>query len=401
MPLTNVHINKSKRKNKPYKLSDAGGMYLLIHPNGSKYWRLKYRLHGKEKTYALGVYPDVSLAEARELREQAKKEIKAGNDPVMKRREQKHHALLQSKNTFEVVVNEWHEQQRNKWTPDHAERVIKSLENDAYPLLRNKPVTDITAKDVLAVIRKIEKRGALEVASRVLQRITALFRYAVQTGRIEINPASELRGVLKTHKVEHRPALSAKEMPDFLKKLDNYKGDAITMYALKLLVLTFVRPGEIRGAAWNEFDLDKAEWRIPAERTKMRHEHIVPLSKQAISIIEGLKTLTGNNTLLFPNRNREGKPISENTLLYAMYRLGYHRTATAHGFRATASTILNEQGWKPDVIERQLAHAERNKIRAAYHRSEYLAERKKMMQSWADYLDSLCKGSNIVNIKRA
>lgn len=395
MALTNIQINKAKPRNKPYKLSDAGGMYILIHPNGSKYWRLKYRLHGKEKAFALGVYPNIPLVEARELREKVKKEIKAGVDPVRKRREQKYHALLESKNIFEALVKEWHEQQRNIWSLKHAERVIKSLEDDAFPLLGSKPITNITAKDVIAVVRKIEKRGSLETAARVLQRITAVLRYAVQTGRLEHNPATELRGVLKTRKVVHRPALTAKQLPDFLKKLDNYEGDPITVHALKLLMLTFVRPGEMRGAAWSEFDMHKAEWRIPAERMKMRHEHIVPLSKQALLILNELKILTGNRELLFPNRNGEGKPISENTLLFAMYRMGYHRTATAHGFRATASTILNEQGWRQDVIERQLAHAERNKVRAAYNRSEYLAERKKMMQSWADYLDSNKEGGNI------
>jgi len=401
MSLTNTQISKSKPGEQPYKLSDSGGMFLLVHPNGSKYWRLKYRLHGKEKILALGVYPDVSLAQAREKRDTAKKEIKDGIDPVMKRREEKHLALIKSENTFEAISMEWHGQQQNKWTPDHAERVIKSLQDDAFPALGAKPVSELSAKDVLAVIRKIEKRGSLETASRVLQRITAVFRYAVQTGHIENNPATELRGTIKVRKVEHRPALNAKDMPEFLQKLDHYKGDQVTCLALKLLLLTFVRPGELRGARWDEFDLEHAQWRIPAERMKMRHEHIVPLSQQALNILDQLKTLSGNNELLFPNRNGEGKPISENTLLYAMYRLGYHRTATAHGFRATASTILNEQGWKPDVIERQLAHAEKNKVRAAYHRSEYLQDRKKMMQSWADYLDSLRKGANVVNIKRA
>ncbi len=402
MPLTNTRISTCKAKKQPYKLTDSGGMYLLVHPNGSKYWRLKYRLHGKEKTLALGVYPDVSLAQARADRDTAKKEIKTGIDPVVKRREEKHLAILSAENTFEAVAREWHEQKREQWTPDHAGSVIKSLEDDAFPsALGTKPMNEITAKDVLAVIRKVEKRGALETASRVLQRVASVFRYAVQTGRIEINPATEMKGVLKTRKVEHRPALKATELPAFLTKLDNYSGETVTLHALRLLLLTFVRPGELRGARWNEFDLDNAQWRIPAERMKMRHEHIVPLSKQVIDILNSLKPLTGNSELLFPNRNDKSKPISENTLLYAMYRLGYHRTATAHGFRATASTILNEQGWRPDVIERQLAHAERNQVRAAYHRSEYLPDRKKMMQHWADYLDGLRSGADVVSIKAA
>ena len=330
-----------------------------------------------------------------------KKEIKAGNDTVVKRREEKHLALLSAENTFEAVTREWHEQKREQWTPHHATEVINTLMRDVFPAIGNKPITDIAPKEVLAIVRKVEKRGALDVASRILQRTGSVFRYAVQTGRIVINPATELRGVIKQRKVKHKPALKADELPEFLRKLDNYDGDQVTILALTLLALTFVRPGELRGARWEEFDLDNSQWQIPAERMKMRHEHIVPLSRQALAILDQLKTLTGNSELLFPSRNGEGKLMSENTLTYALYRMGYHSRATAHGFRATASTILNEQGWRPDVIERQLAHAERNKVRAAYHRSEYLADRKKMMQSWADYLDSLRSGANIVNIKRA
>jgi integrase len=401
MPLTNVQISKGKPRKTPYKLTDSGGMYLLINPNGSKYWRLKYRFHGKEKTLALGVYPEVSLAQARENRDTAKKQIKAGVDPVVKRREEKHLALLSAENTFEAVTREWYEQKREQWTPHHATEVINTLIRDVFPAIGNKPITDIAPKEVLAIVRKVEKRGALDVASRILQRTGSVFRYAVQTGRIEINPATELRGVIKQRKVKHKPALKADELPEFLRKLDNYDGDQVTILALKLLALTFVRPGELRGARWEEFDLDNAQWQIPAERMKMRHEHIVPLSRQALAILDQLKTLTGNSELLFPSRNGEGKLMSENTLTYALYRMGYHSRATAHGFRATASTILNEQGWRPDVIERQLAHAEKNKVRAAYHRSEYLQDRKKMMQAWADYLDSLRSGDNVVNIKRA
>ena len=401
MPLTNARISTSKPKKQPYKLADSKGMYLLVHPNGSKYWRLKYRFHGKEKILALGVYPEVSLAQAREGMDAAKKIIKAGIDPVVKRREIKHLDQINAANTFEVVAREWHEKQKDRWITDHANRVIKTLQDEAFPLIGSKPIANITTKDLIVVIRKVEKRGALDVSARVLQRITAVFRYAVQTGRIEVNPATELKGVLKTRKVKHQPALKATELPGFLNKLDNYNGDPVTVLAFKLLILTFVRPGELRGARWNEFDLERKEWRIPAERMKMRQEHIVPLSKQAIEVLEELKPLTGKHELSFPNRNGGAKTMSENTLVYALYRMGYHKQATAHGFRATASTILNEQGWRPDVIERQLAHAERNKVRAAYHRSEYLPDRKKMMQSWADYLDGLRNGADVVNIKAA
>ena len=401
MPLTNTQISKCKPDKQPYKLSDSGGMYLLVHPNGSKYWRLKYRLHGKEKTLALGVYPEVSLAQARDARDEAKKKIKSNIDPIIERREAKQKIMTAQENTFAVTAKEWHEQQKDRWTAHHATEVINSLAREAFPYIGARPITDIAPQDLLVVIKKVEKRGALDVASRLLQRMNSVFRYAVQTGKISINPATELKGVIKQRKVKHMSALKADELPEFLSRLDNYSGDPVTVLAFKLLVLTFVRSGELRGATWEEFDLENSQWRIPEERMKMRHEHSGPLSKQAIKVLEELKPITGRHGLLFPNRNNPGKCTSENTLTYAMYRMGYQSRATVHGFRATASTILNEQGWKPDVIERQLAHAERNKVRAAYHRSEYLADRKKMMQHWADYLDSLRSGANVINIKSA
>jgi integrase len=252
---------------------------------------------------------------------------------------------------------------------------------------------------ILEVIRAVESRGALDVASRVLQRTSAVFRYAIQTGRATYNPAADMKGVLKTRKVEHRAAISRDELPEFLKKLDSYSGDPVTKLGLKLVILTFVRPGELRGARWDEFDLDQGEWRIPAERMKMRAPHIVPLSPQALAIVEEIKLLTGQFDLLFPSQRDQRKPISENTLLYALYRLGYHKRATVHGFRALASTILNETGFRPDVIERQLAHAERNKVRAAYNRSEYLKERRKMMDWWGAYIESMAKEQIVESTK--
>ena len=250
----------------------------------------------------------------------------------------------------------------------------------------------------MEVLRKVESRDALELASKTLQRCSAVFRFAIQTGRAEYNPVTDLKGALKTRKVIHRAALSRADLPEFLTKLSAYDGHMQTRLALNLVVLTFVRTGEIRGARWDEFDLDRAEWRIPAERMKMRSEHIVPLSQQALATLDELKPLSGHRELLFPSEKTWKKPISENTMLYAMYRMGYHGTATVHGFRATASTILNESGFKSDVIERQLAHAERNKVRAAYNRSEYLEERKKMMQWWADFLEGIKNNKNVVPI---
>lgn len=401
MSLTDTAARQAKPKEKAYKLADGAGLYLLIQPGGAKYWRLKYRILGKEKVLALGVYPEVTLAQARAKRDDARKLIANGADPVDMKRDQKRQDKLRAANSFEALAREWHDQQKGRWSPVHAAKVIDTLEKEMFPTIGNSPIIEITAPMVLEAVRKVEKRGALDVASRVLQRTGAVFRYAIQTGRAERNPCSDLTGVLKTRKVQHRAALGRNELPGFLDKLSKYDGQPLTRIALHLVVLTFVRSREMREARWEEFDLERAEWRIPAERMKMRAPHIVPLSRQAIEILKGLHPLTGRYALLFPGQNDPEKPMSENTLLYAMYRMGYHQRATVHGFRATASTILNETGFNTDAIERQLAHAERNKVRAAYHRSEYLNERVKMMQWWADFLDSIAKGSNVIPMKGA
>ncbi|MCS3902789.1 integrase [Methylohalomonas lacus] len=396
--LTDKAVRGAGPLDSSYKLSDGGGLYLLVHANGSKYWRLKYRFHGKEKTLALGVYPDVSLATAREGREEAKKLLKNGQDPSQLKKQARRTQHENSKNTLEAVARQWLDVQRGQWTEGHLERVRESLEKDIFPDLGERPLTDITPPELLMALRKIEKRGALETAQRVMQRTSAIFRYGIASGLCTQNPASELRGTIKTKKATNMPAMSAADLPDFLRKLDAYEGRPETKYGLQLIVLTFVRPGELRAAEWSEFNLKDAEWRIPAERTKMKTEHIVPLSVQAMEVIEAMEPLTGRKRFVFPNQSRPKLPMSENTLTYALYRMGYHSRATAHGFRATASTILNEQGWPPDVIERQLAHAERNKVRAAYNRAQYLAERRKMMQAWADYLDAIKQGAEIVPI---
>ena len=400
MPLTATQVKQSRPKKKPFKLSDGGGLYLLVQPKGSKYWRLAYRYAAKQKTLALGIYPQVSLSDARIKREEAKKYLGKGIDPsnLMSKKVRKLNEIENQENSFEAIAKEWHELQKGAWSENHSDRVLASLQKEAFKDIGTIPIQDVTAAHVLAVIRKIEKRGALEIASRVLQRCSAIFRYAIQTGRVEHNPVTDLQGALKTKKVEHRLALSQAELPSFLTKLESYEGNKVTQYALNLVVLTFVRSGELRGATWNEIDLDNAEWRIPAKRMKMRKEHIIPLSEQAINILNELKPITGKHELIFPSERTWKKSISENTMLYAMYRMGYHGRATVHGFRATASTILNESGFKPDVIERQLAHIERNKVRAAYHRSEYLEERKQMMQWWANFIDSLQDKSNVIPI---
>ena len=397
--LTDTAIRKAKGRERPYKLSDAAGLYLLVNPKGSKYWRLKYRHVGKEKVLALGVYPQVTLAEAREGRDEAKRLLKKGQDPVKARRRHRRAAESAAANTFEAVTREWVEQQRDRWTPDHTHRVVTSLEKDVFPELGLEPVSEVSAEDLLGTLRKVEKRGVTETTQRLLQRCSAVFRYGISTGRCASNPAADLKGALKSHKATNRAALGAADLPIFLKKLAGYNGRPETRIGLRLLALTFVRPGELRSAEWTEFAVDKAEWRIPAERMKMGLEHIVPLSNQALDLLKELQPLTGRYQHLFPNQSNPNKPMSENTLLYAMYRMGYHSRATAHGFRATASTILNEQGWPPDVIERQLAHVERNRVRAAYNRASYLPDRRKMMQAWADYLDGLATRANVIALR--
>jgi integrase len=401
MPLSDTSVRQAKPQKKAYKRADGKGLYLYVQPSSSKYWRFKYRIAGKEKLLALGTYPDVSLARARDKRDEARRLLADGIDPAKAKKDRKRLKRLQAANSFEAVAREWHTQQEESWTPKHAATVLRSLDKELFPALGSQPIAEITAAEVLEVIKKVEKRGALDVASRLLQRTNSIFRYAVRTGRAPHNPAADLTGALKTRKTKHRKALGRGDLPEFLRKLEAYSGEVTTRLALELTLLTFVRSSELRGARWSEFDLARAEWRIPAERMKMRAPHIVPLASQTVAVLEELKPLTGRYDLVFPGQNDKTKPISLNTLIFAMYRLGYHSRATVHGFRATASTILNEMGWRPDVIERQLAHVERNKSRAAYHRSEYLEERRQMMQAWADYLDELRSGAQIVPIHRA
>ncbi len=393
--LTDTAIRAARGREKPYKLSDAKGLYLLVNPAGSRYWRLKYRYAGKEKVLALGVYPDVTLAEARDGRDDAKRLLRAGDDPVSTRRRKRRASESDAANTFEAIAREWAGKPR--WSPSHAERVVQSLAKDVFPELGAEPISAITAQSLLAILRKVEKRGVTETVHRLLQRCGAVFRYGIASGYCASNPGADLRGALTPHKTTSQLALSAAELPEFLRKLDAYDGRPETRIGLRLLALTFVRPGELRTAEWSEFDLVTPEWRIRAERMKMGDEHVVPLSRQAVVALNELRPLTGRSRYLFPNQSNHAKCMSENTLLYAMYRLGYHSRATAHGFRATASTILNEQGWRPDVIERQLAPAERNKTRAAYNRASYLQERREMMQHWADYLDGLVADGSVVS----
>jgi integrase len=394
--LTDITIRNAKPKDKPYKLSDSKGMYLLIKPNGGKYWRLKYRFANKENHLALGVYPEVTLNMARDKRDEARKVLSNGIDPSQAKKEVKRQQLLNAENSFEALAREWHANQTLKWTEGHKIKIIRSLESNIFPTLGNRPIHEITALELLSVLRQIENRGALDVSHRVLQTVGQIFRYGVVTGRVQRDISPDLRGALKVRKRQHHSSLEGSELPEFIKKLEAYDGDLQTKLGLKLLMLTFVRTGELRAAKWEEIDFEKKEWRIPAEPIKMREMHIVPLSKQALAVLQSLRALNSHSEHLFPNRNRPTTFISENTLLYAIYRMGYHSRATGHGFRATASTVLNEHGFRSDVIERQLAHAERDDVRASYNYAQYLPERHKMMQWWGDYIEAAANSGKVI-----
>lgn len=397
MALTALQIQKAQPQEKDYKLFDGRGLHVLVKKNGSKYWRLKYRYAGKEKVLALGVYPEIDLKEARLQTDEARQLLRKDQDPTEVRKLQKIQKRASAESSFKSVALEWWEHQKGKWSDDHAQRVKQTLEREVFPYIGHRPISEILPPEVLQVVRKVESRDALDVAGRILQRSAAVFRYAVQTGRATQNPASELRGLLKTRKVQHRRSLPRSDLPEFLRKLRNYGGYAVTKYALHFLVLTFMRPGEIRFAEWSELDLENKVWRIPGKRMKMGADHLVPLSSQAIELLAELKPITGHRDYLFPGERSWKKPISENTMTYALYRMGYESRATPHGFRATASSILNEEGFNPDAIERQLSHAEKNEVRGAYsHMAEYLKDRARMMQWWADFLDRQETSSNVV-----
>lgn len=391
--LSDAAVRNAKPKPKPYKMSDGEGLFLLITPAGNKYWRMKYFFGGKEKLLALGVYPHVSLIEARDKRAQAKKALASGNDPGEIKKETKQQEVLKRSNAFDVVVWEWFGQREHEWVPSYSDRLRRQIERHILPKLGKRPIAEINAPEVLAMLRVIEGRGTLETAHRMMQVTGQIFMYAIATGRAERNPVPDLRGAIKSPIVKHHAALEESELPNFLGKLDaydeDYEGGRITKLAIRSMILTFVRTTELRAAQWPEFNWEKAEWRVPAERMKMDEDHIVPLSRQAISVLRELESMSGNNRYVFPNEHNRSSYMSENTILYALYRMGYRGRATGHGFRTTASTILNENGFPPDVIERQLSHAERNKSRDAYNRAQYLPERRKMMQWWADYLDRI------------
>ncbi|AWS55633.1 tyrosine-type recombinase/integrase [Proteus mirabilis] len=402
MALTDAKVRAAKPLDKSYKLTDGDGMHLMVHTNGSKYWRLQYRFGGKQKMLALGVYPDISLAEAREKRDAARKLIANGFDPSEKRKEVKEEQQKEF-NTFEKVARDWHASNK-KWSEGHSNRVLKSLEDNIFATLGKRNIVELKTRDLLEPIKAVEVSGRLEVAARLQQRVTAIMRYAVQSGLIDYNPAQDMAGAVATGKRVHRAALELKRLPELLQRIDDYKGRPLTKLAVKLTLLVFIRSSELRFARWDEIDFDNAMWTIPAEReaiegvkyshrgSKMRTTHLVPLSRQAIEILKQIYQFSGNNELIFIGDHNPRKPMSENTVNNALRVMGYDTKTEVcgHGFRTMACSSLIESGlWSKDAVERQMSHQERNSVRAAYiHKAEHIDERRLMVQWWADYLDA-------------
>lgn len=424
MTLTALAVKNAKPGDKPKKITDEKGLFLLVNPNGSKYWRLKYRIDGKEKLLALGVYCgptqyddngkaktdkiQLSLTEARDLAYEARKLIKDGIDPNAAKREIKQQVILDAENCFEAVAREWHAKSASRWTDDHAARILRRLEVELFPAIGHVSVTDLKTRDLLAALRPIEERGHLDVASRLRQYTTSIMRYAVQIGRIETNPAADLQGALTVSKAKHRPALPLERLPELMQRIEQFKGRKVTQAALRFCLITFVRSSELRFMRWNEIDCKRGVWTIPGERTaidgikhsqrgaKMHTPHVVPLPRQALAVLSDLQPLTGESEFVFAGDHNPNKPMSENTINKALRLMGYdtEQDICGHGFRAMACSALNESGrWPVDVIERQMSHQERNGVRAAYiHKAEYLTQRSKMMQWWADFLDAQRSG---------
>jgi integrase len=399
--LTEAAVKAAKPAASPRKLYDERGLFLFVPPTGARLWRFKYRLHGKEKLLSLGAYPDVSLKRAREKRDDARRLIADGIDPSAKKKAERQ----ASADTFAAIATEWLNMKRKSLHPNTLKKAQWLLDDWLCKHLGSRPVRQITAAEILAVCRRLEAKGKHETAHRTRALASRVLRYAVSTGRAERDPTQDLRGALAPVRVKNHAAITEPtKIGGLLRAIDGYQGQPSTAYALKLAPLVFVRPGELRAAEWSEFELEGKEpqWRILASRMKMGEQHIVPLSRQALAILMELQPITGDGKYLFPSLRTTQRPISDNTVNAALRRMGYKREEmVGHGFRSMASTCLNEQGWHPDLIELQLAHAERNKVRAAYNRAERLTERRKMMQAWADYLDSLRSGAQVVPIRAA
>jgi integrase len=399
--LTDTRVKNAKPQAKLYKLVDERGLHLSVYPSGSKLWQMRYRFEGKEKTASLGKYPEVSLAEARDKRDQMRKLVANDIDPVHSQRAAKEAKKLAQAHSFKAVARTWFEGWRAARSPRHADYVIRRLEADVFPLIGSRPVSEIQAPELVKMMKAIQRRGALDIAKRCYQMTSQVFRYAIAHGLAERNPAGDIKpsDILPSRRQTNYARVDAKELPALLRAVEAYQGTPVTRLAIKLLAMTFVRTSELIGARWEEFDLQAGQWRIPAERMKMRTEHIVPLSLQAIQILQILHGITGHSKLLFPGERDHSKPISNNTILKALERMGYKGRMTGHGFRGLASTVLHEQGFEHAHIELQLAHQERNQVSAAYNHATYIKQRAKMMQWWANYIDHQLKG-NVLQIRQ-
>lgn len=404
MALTDTEIRKAKPKLKTFKMFDRDGLYIEISPKGGKWWRWKYHHGGKENRLSLGVYPEVGLKSARDRCFVLRQKLAEGIDPGVVRKAEKQ--SLGGGDSFEAIAREWVGKFASTWSASHGDRILIRFEKDVFPWLGRRPIAEIKAADLLAVMRRIASRGALETAHRAIQSCGQVFRYAVATSRADRDPTGDLRGSMPTPKEKHHASITEpRRVGELLRAIDGYEGFFVTKCALRLAPLVFVRPGELRQAVWSEFDFDAAEWRIPGERMKMREQHIVPLSRQAIEILRELEPMT-NRPLqgkpdapryVFPGGQSRERPMSNNAVLAALRRMGYPKEEmTGHGFRSMASTLLHEKGWNHQAIERQLAHAERNAVSAAYNYAEHLPERRKMMQAWSDYLDKLKLNFNVI-----
>lgn len=403
MALTVLAIKALKPRESLYRVADSGGLCVEVSPVGSKLWRYRYRYNGKFQMLALGKFPDVGLEEARKLRDEAKAKLAAGKHPAREKKAQKLRQAVAGENTFERIARNWLALKAKNLNEKYAKQTLARMEQHVFPLIGALPISEITIPDIVRVVEKMGENGTIETAKRMKQVISQTFRYAAQRGLCQFNPASDIRDILPSSPDNHHACIPPAELPELLRAMKAYKGDILTCSALHLLALTFVRTGELIGAKWEEIDFNRAEWHIPKERMKMKRPHLVPLSAQALEILEQLKAITGDQEHIFHSQRGKSKHISNGAVLMALRRMGYQGRMTGHGFRALASTILNEKGYNPDWIERQLAHEDGDKIRSAYNRAEYLLERKKMMQDYADFLEAMREsdGAKVIKIKGA
>lgn len=401
MALTDTEIKRSKPSNTPYKLADTHGLYLLVKPNGGRLWRWKYRFDGKEKLMALGTYPELSLAEARERHATGRKQLVNGIDPMAERKAEKTAVIVETEHTFQKIAEKWLEHWHGNKSARHVATTRNRLRINVYPVLGLRPIAEIEPMELVQLAKGIEGRGASDMAKRILQIVGMVLRYAVAHGYSKRNPATEIRpsDILKPTRKTNMARIDAKELPELLRTIEVYEGRQLTRLAMKLMALTFVRTSELICARWDEFDFEARRWNIPAERMKMDTPHIVPLAKQAIDVLMLLRQLSGQYELVFPGERKHTKPMSNMTILKALERMGYKGRMTGHGFRGLASTILHEQGYNHEHIELQLAHAQRNEVSAAYNHALYLEPRTKMMQEWADFLEQTQRGGKLLPFK--